>query len=449
MMSDIRPLSSIHPPLPIIRNPLMVAPTTRVQDAIASMAETGSSCLLVVEQSDTDANGTGLIGILTERDIVRISAQAIPGSESLLSAVMSHPVITLKESDLIDINTALALFQQHRIRHLPLLDDHDQVVGLLTQESLTELLAQQILETGLTTDSHRTLELAVSQSEQTTRAIVEAIPDLLIRMDQSGQYLDVLAGSGIQVKLPPSNSAPLTASTILPPDLADLRLTYAQRALASGSLQIYEQLFDIEGDLRHEEVRTVPMNDQEVLVMIRDITDRKLAEIQLNQYKDMISNMKDGVALVDRNYIYQVVNQVYLDRTQKQWNEIVGHSVAELHGETVFRTMIQPRFDQCLAGEIQEYEDWFDFATIGRRFVRVTYSPYFELDGSINGVVVTTYDRTALKQAESQIEIQNAILERIAKAEPLADILTALLQAMEWPLDGAFCSVMICDQDGR
>ena len=235
----------------------------------------------------------------------------------------------------------------------------------------------------------------------------------------------------------------------MPPDLADLRLTYAQRALASGSLQIYEQLFDIEGDLRHEEVRTVPMNDQEVLVMIRDITDRKLAEIQLNQYKDMISNMKDGVALVDRNYIYQVVNQVYLDRTQKQWNEIVGHSVAELHGETVFRTMIQPRFDQCLAGEIQEYEDWFDFATIGRRFVRVTYSPYFELDGSINGVVVTTYDRTALKQAESQIEIQNAILERIAKAEPLADILTALLQAMEWPLDGAFCSVMICDQDGR
>jgi len=395
-MANASSLNPIHPEFPIVRNPLMVAPTTRLQDAIASMAETGSSSVLVLAGDDADLDKTRLLGILTERDLVRISAQSLPDSELPIQAVMSHPVITCKESDLININTALDLFRQHQIRHLPLLDDHGQLVGLLTQESLTEMLAEQILAAGLATDSQETAELAVSQSQQINRAIVEAIPDLLIRMDRSGHYLDMLAGSSIQVKLPPSDSTPLTVSTVLPPDLADQRLAYAHRALASGHLQIYEQLFDIDGDLRHEEVRTVPMNDQEVLVMIRDITDRKAAEVRLNQYKRIISNMKDGVALVDRNYIYQLVNQVYLDRTQKQWQEIVGHSVSDLHGETVFRTTIQPRFDQCLAGEIQEYEDWFDYATIGRRFVRVTYSPYLEPDGSINGVVVTTYDRTAI-----------------------------------------------------
>ncbi|WP_199315473.1 PAS domain S-box protein [Aerosakkonema funiforme] len=299
-----------------------------------------------------------------------------------------------------------------------------------------------------------------------------------------------------------------------------------------------------------------------------DITDRKAAESVLRQYERMVASATDGIALLDRNYIYRFVNRVYLERNEKSVEEIIGHSVAELLGETGFQTIIQPYLDRCLTGKVQQYEEWFDYQNGSRRFIRVTYNPYFDLDGTITGIVVTTHDLTALKQteqalqeseqflrsiyegveqaiftvdvlengefrhiafnpaatrlwgklieeidanspeenfhyincvrtgsaisyeqcvisnntptwwltalnpirdsssriyrivgtstditlrkqAQTMLKLQNSILERIAKAEPLSMILDALLGTVELQIVDSLCSIMLCDGDGK
>jgi len=127
-------------------------------------------------------------------------------------------------------------------------------------------------------------EASLKQSELTNRVIVETMPDLLIRMDRDGQYLHMSGGSNVYVKpLLNLTSDKSDLHSILPAEMAEERLCYTHQALESGSLQIYEQIFDIDGDIRHEEVRIAPLNDREVLIIIRDITDRKQAEQQLQQ----------------------------------------------------------------------------------------------------------------------------------------------------------------------
>ena len=136
---------------------------------------------------------------------------------------------------------------------------------------------------------------------------------------------------------------------------------------------------------------------------ITDITERKQREAISRQYERMVEISPDGIALVDQAYIYRLVNQTYLDRNNQQRQEIVGHSIGDLMGEETFQTTIKAKIDQCLAGETIRYEQWFDFKKAGSRFINVTYSPFFELDGSISGVVVTSRDETEYQAAEASL----------------------------------------------
>lgn len=136
--------------LAIIRNPLIVSPTTSVMTAIAQMSgacaasrqadteiealhlEGCSSCVLIVDENQ-------LLGIFTQRDVVRLSSQQRSLENLTVAQVMTHPVITLEQSAFTDVFFAINLLKQYHIRYLPLLNQHNHIVGLLTCESLLQL----------------------------------------------------------------------------------------------------------------------------------------------------------------------------------------------------------------------------------------------------------------------------------------------------------------------
>ncbi|MBH8563136.1 PAS domain S-box protein [Nostoc sp. CENA67] len=146
-----------------------------------------------------------------------------------------------------------------------------------------------------------------------------------------------------------------------------------------------------------------------------DISDRKQAEKALQQYERIVSSTKDGIALINRNYIYQIVNQAYLDWCNKIDTAVLGHSVRDVLGENLFDNFVQPRLDRCLAGEIIQYERWFDYPNLVPQFLSVTYTPYRETDGSISGVIVSLRDLTRLQQAEQMLELQAVITRNMAE----------------------------------
>ncbi len=141
------------------------------------------------------------------------------------------------------------------------------------------------------------------------------------------------------------------------------------------------------------------------------LRDRKRVEAALRQYERIVSATPDGVALVDRNYTFRLINQTYLLLHGKYSEEIIGHTISELLGEDVFTSLIKPLMDRCLAGETIRYEAWFTYAKAGRRFIGVTYAPYIEMDSTISGIVVNTRDLTKLKQAEEKIVEQAMLLD--------------------------------------
>ena len=183
------------------------------------------------------------------------------------------------------------------------------------------------------------------------------------------------------------------------------------------------------GEERQMSWHNAPLRDAQghingILSSGQDITERQQLAKTLRIYERIVTSASDHVSMLDRNYVYQIVNDTYLKVHGRSREEIVGHSVAELLGQDVFETLIKPKLDRCLAGETVSFQAWFDFAAAGRRYMDVSYSPYLDSDGQISGVVVGGRDLTDLKQAEEAHRTSEERLQIIL--ESAADAIVAI-----------------------
>lgn len=146
------PISALSPDVAINPHPLTVTPDTSIQDAIALLSKVADSCtlpnifgdsppilthpptsVLVVEENE-------VIGIITQRDFVRFVALGTVLEAVKVASVMTQPVVTLKAEEFRNFFIVLNLFRQHRIRHLPIIDDRKKLVGIVTPENIRQVI---------------------------------------------------------------------------------------------------------------------------------------------------------------------------------------------------------------------------------------------------------------------------------------------------------------------
>jgi len=134
--------------------PFTVLPDATVADVVEQMSRAlGQACHLpgiALEPSQLDSNvyrgyalvaaGNHLLGIFTERDLVRLVADEIDLSNVIIADVMTQPVIALKRSDIGSIFTVLTTLKQHQIRQLPILDETGALLGIITQTAIRKAM---------------------------------------------------------------------------------------------------------------------------------------------------------------------------------------------------------------------------------------------------------------------------------------------------------------------
>ena len=77
----------------------------------------------------------GPLGIITERDVVRILGKLDPNLlQTPLRALMSRPLITIEQS--ASINDATKIMNNKKIRRLVVIDQNNKMIGILTQRDI-------------------------------------------------------------------------------------------------------------------------------------------------------------------------------------------------------------------------------------------------------------------------------------------------------------------------
>ena len=127
------------------------------------------------------------------------------------------------------------------------------------------------------------MEEALRASEAENKALISAIPDLIFTNDRDGRFLAAHAPSVDQLLVPPEAFLNRRYDEVLPPPVAQLFERTAATAFATHTLQEMEYALEFHGQHRHYEARVVPSSGEKLISIIRDITERKIAEEEIRR----------------------------------------------------------------------------------------------------------------------------------------------------------------------
>jgi len=149
-----------------------------------------------------------------------------------------------------------------------------------------------------------TLEKAQAElrkSEERTRSILDAIPDLMFQISKDGVFLSYKGGVD-ELYAPPNQFLGKKVQDVLPGELAELTMKHVKAALGDGT-QTYEYELKINDETRCFESRMVRSGTDEVVAVVRDITERKRNEREIKgseeRLKLIFEHAPDGYFVSD------------------------------------------------------------------------------------------------------------------------------------------------------
>ncbi|HYW67980.1 MAG TPA: PAS domain S-box protein, partial [bacterium] len=136
---------------------------------------------------------------------------------------------------------------------------------------------------------HKRAEDELLSSEAKNRAILDALPDMIFRMDRNHVFLSYDAAGDEHLAMRPDLFLGKTVSEVFPPEFAERITTCSEKVFQTGGMQLLEYKIPVPfptGDLREFEARMVLSGDDTVLSVVRDITENKRADQFLRTMND-------------------------------------------------------------------------------------------------------------------------------------------------------------------
>ncbi len=160
--------------------------------------------------------------------------------------------------------------------------------------------------------NRQTAELRASESR--IRAIFESIPDLIFRYDAEGRFLDFHANEGNSLYAKPQDFLGKTVRDILPADIAEQALEKITKTIVTKENQVFEYQLDMNGEVRDFEARYSACGENEVMTIIRDVTERRQNETRiqlLNRLYATLSQINQTIVHVkDRDQLFREICEV-------------------------------------------------------------------------------------------------------------------------------------------
>ncbi|MBL4939534.1 MAG: response regulator [Lutibacter sp.] len=84
--------------------------------------------------------------------------------------------------------------------------------------------------------------------------------------------------------------------------------------------------------------------------------------------------------------------------------ELIGRTPSEIFGKEFFEKKMLPHAIRCMKSEVQvNYKTWFNFPSLGEKFMEITYYPYYGNGEKVVGFVVNARDITSQKKVEREL----------------------------------------------
>jgi PAS domain S-box-containing protein len=275
----------------------------------------------------------------------------------------------------------------------------------------------------------QTAELRASEARY--RALLNSNPDQIFRLNKNGVFLDLQSATAGALYSSPEEFLGKNASDVLPLDLVDPTLKNVEKAIETKEIQVYEYQMPFKGENHDYEARFTSNEKNEAIIIVRDITDRKRTERELQEserrYQTLANVSPVGIFHTDSGGMTTYVNPT--------WCQISGLPAEEALGDGWLKA-VHPDDRERLYANWHQSASVQSVSTADYRFVHPDGSitwvmgqavPELDTDNHVIGFVGTITDITERKKME---DLQAAVI----RAESADRLKSAFLATMSHEL---------------
>lgn len=245
----------------------------------------------------------------------------------------------------------------------------------------------------------------LSLSENKTRALLSAIPDIIMRIQRDGKVLDMQVGSYVYDMGEWITQGDGDSYGYLPAGVFHSVSAVVASVLAGHKMQLIEfQWSQCAEQQRFWEARILPRGHAEVLMVVREITQRKKQDAQLRLWAKVFEGSNEAIMITDNDLNIISVNRAYQTIMGFSEAEVVGVDTksvgAKLHTHSFFRNLVSVLKEQGhWQGELSSqrkngeiFPTWYSVSLVTNA------------QGEAENYIATFNDITEFKNSRAQIE---------------------------------------------
>lgn len=180
------------------------------------------------------------------------------------------------------------------------------------------------------------MELKLLSSERKSRTLLEALPDIIFVLDREGRYLEVHANAAESLMFPRDQLIGRKITEVMPNELGQRSYAGISAAIERGETSSFEYELDLPRGLGFFEARFSPYEMNSALVVIRDITESRLAQIAMRESDERLRDFIDNCPAVvynmrisDEGSFYTFVGGRAEEVFETSASELMGRSMLD------------------------------------------------------------------------------------------------------------------------
>ena len=223
-------------------------------------------------------------------------------------------------------------------------------------------------------ESRLAVEEKIRLNEIRNRAFVDAIPDAMFCYSREGIFLDAeikddrFLYSKVRFQYRKKQLLGHKIQDLMPPDIANLLLEPIQKAIETRAPQVIEYSYLVKEELRYKEARLVSTRTDEVVAIVRDITESKRNEAKLK----LLSLHDSLTGLHNRAYFDNEMNRlegareypITIISADLAWLKIVNDKLGHQVGDNLLKACAKVLQDSLRSSDISARIGGDEFAVI-------------------------------------------------------------------------------------